>query len=123
MFDDHPVLIRRGAIRRNGMNGMDVTVKSALGRARCFAPTWDMVLGSKRGEISWDQYTAQYLSILDSLDEQEWVWLHDQADHGLLTVLCYCPLTKEKCHTALIVDYACENYPALFVRYPEEDAQ
>ena len=34
---------------RPGVKGVDVTVKSAVGFARSFAPTWKMVMGYKNG--------------------------------------------------------------------------
>lgn len=108
------ILIQRAPIRKNGPDGVDITVKSALGSARHFAPTWDMVMGSKRGEITWDEYTERYRAILDSVSEDAWHWLAEQARNGVLTLLCYCPDGKEHCHTHLLIAYACERFPDCF---------
>ena len=127
------ILIQRGPIRKNGPCGVDITAKSALGPARCFAPTWDMVMSSKRGQFTWDEYTERYRAILDSVPKDSWEWLKAQADNGVLTVLCYCPNGKERCHTHLLIAYVCERFPDDFFsasdveqeftwdEFPEED--
>ena len=43
---------------------LDTTAKAKGGKGKVFAPTWDMVMASNRGEVSWAEYTAQYLSLL-----------------------------------------------------------
>jgi uncharacterized protein YeaO (DUF488 family) len=116
------VLIQRAPIRRHGVEGVDITVKSALGPARDFAPTWDMVMGSKQGKLSWDEYTQQYYALLDDLESESWDWLYNRADRKVLTVLCYCPDGK-KCHTYLLMDYVCDKFPDRFfsIMYTKDD--
>jgi hypothetical protein len=45
------------------VKGVDVTVKSAEGFARSFAPSWSMVMGYKNGTLTEAQYTEQYMKI------------------------------------------------------------
>lgn len=116
------ILIQRAPIRKNGPVGVDVTVKSALGPARCFAPTWDMVMGSKRGQLTWDEYTERYMAILDGVPESAWEWLKAQAHNGVLTVLCYCPDGKN-CHTHLLMEYACARFPQQFFMVEENHTE
>ena len=46
-------VLTRGQIKP-GVIGIDTTVKSAIGLWRSFAPTWSMVMGWKRGELTWE---------------------------------------------------------------------
>ena len=104
---------------RPGVKGVDVTVKSAKGFARSFAPTWSMVMGYKNGTLTEAQYTEQYMKILGAVSVEVWRWLHTQAVNGEVVLLCYC---RDKdasgnrvfCHTHLITDYAVEKYPKAF---------
>ena len=99
---------------RPGVKGVDVTVKSASGKARAFAPTWDMVMGYKRGEIGEAEYTRRYLALLDKVPVETWRWLYSQAaEGGGVTVLCYCR-DGWFCHSHLLIDYACQKYPKAF---------
>ena len=112
------VTIRRAQLKR-GSVGVDVTVKSAQGWARAFAPSWSMVMGHKDGKLSDEQYTTLYLAILRKAPLAAWYWLERQAVNGELTVLCYCrdfdaSGQRVFCHTHLLIDYAVERFPDLF---------
>jgi hypothetical protein len=41
---------------RVGQRVLNTTVKSGTGLGAVFAPTWKMVMQSKRDEITWDEY-------------------------------------------------------------------
>lgn len=95
--------------------GLDITVKSSTGWSRAFAPTWDMVMGHKAGQISDEEYIAAYTQILDQVSTPAWQTLYDE---GLiwgcnLCLKCYCPDGKF-CHTHLLIDYAVEKWPDVF---------
>ena len=75
---------------RPGVKGVDVTVKSAVGFARSFTPTWSMVMGYKNGTLTEAQYTEQYMRILGTVSVEAWRWLYAQAVNGEVTVTCYC---------------------------------
>ena len=99
---------------RPGVKGVDVTVKSAKGFARSFAPTWSMVMGYKHGMLTEAQYTAQYMKILDAVSVEAWRWLYAQAaEGGEVVLLCYCR-DEWFCHTHLLIDCACRKYPKAF---------
>ena len=61
---------------RPGVKGVDVTVKSAKGFARSFAPTWKIVFGYKRGTLTEAQYTEQYMKILGAASAEAWCWCY-----------------------------------------------
>lgn len=68
-------------------NYLDVTVKSGNDS---FAPTWDMVMSHKRGELSDDGYTDQYYrrmrqSYIDN--REDWQALLEQEK---VILACYC---------------------------------
>ncbi len=99
---------------RPGVKGVDVTVKSAKGFARSFAPSWRMVMGYKNGTLTEAQYTEQYVRILGAVSVEAWRWLYAQAtESGEVTLLCYCR-DEQFCHTNLIIQFATEKYPKAF---------
>ena len=75
-------VLTRGQIRP-GVIGIDTTVKSGSGLWRSFAPTWSMVMGWKRGALTWEQYAAQYREILTSLTAVVWNTLAGQPPASL----------------------------------------
>ena len=93
-----PVLLGRAQIGK--APGIDTTVKSAVGIWRAFAPTWEMVLGSKRGQLPWEEYEEQYLAILERVPVEVWraLWRHGLENGGEAVVTCYCRDGKP-CHT------------------------
>ena len=107
------VIIKRAQMSR-GVKGVDVTVKSAAGKARSFAPTWNMVMGHKNGTLTDEQYTAQYEKMLNAVSVEAWRWLASQAINGEVTVLCFCR-DGAFCHTYLLAAYAAKKYPKAFV--------
>lgn len=110
-----PVILKRAALRK-GVVGIDTTVKLSSGTARAFAPTWDMVIGIKGGSLSEEAYTQLYKGILACIPREVWRWLHTQGEQtGEVTVLCFCPNGKF-CHTLLLMDYATQYYPDLFIK-------
>jgi hypothetical protein len=106
------VKLSRAQIRPE-VKGVDVTVKSAKGFARSFAPTWSMVMGYKNGILTEAQYTAQYRKILDAVSVEAWRWLYAQAVNDEVVLLCFCR-DGQFCHTNLIIRYAVEKYPQAF---------
>lgn len=91
-------VLTRGQIKP-GVIGIDTTVKSAIGLWRSFAPTWSMVMGWKRGELTWEQYVSQYGTILARVPDVVWNILAAQPEARLL---CYCR-DGVPCHTHLII--------------------
>ena len=98
---------------RPGVRDVDVTVQSAVGFARSFAPNWSMVMGYKNGTLTEAQYTEQYMKILNDVSVGAWRWLYAQAVNGEVVLLCFCR-DGQFCHTNLIIRYATEKYPKAF---------
>lgn len=96
--------IHTAQIRYKGAGRVDVTVKSARGQGRCFAPTWDMVMSAKRGEITEAEYTERYLAILEIVPVSAIDWLLSQAVNGDITLVCYCK-PGAFCHRVLLAKW------------------
>lgn len=79
----------------------DTTVKS--GGDSPFKPTWEIVLGHKKGEITNEQYTEKYYQLMrESFKTRRKEWF-DFLSQERAVIACYCP--KECfCHRFLLVD-------------------
>lgn len=87
---------------------IDTTVKSSRGSAAVLAPTWELVMGHKRGQISWEQYTNGYLSLmrrrylLPYQKQRILDFLHLEEE---VVFTCYCSQDRyPMCHRWLLVD-------------------
>jgi len=72
-------------------------------KGRCYyplAPTWDIVLGHKKGEIDDKGYTTEYLKILAKLDPKKVV--EDLGDGAIM--LCY-ESPKDFCHRHIVAHW------------------
>lgn len=98
---------------------VDVTMMSAKGRATAFAPTKEMVYGTKYNGWSDQKYTDMYHAILAAIPETEWLWLRDEgSETGELAICCYCRVAQDIfCHTRLLVEYALMHHPELFCEH------
>jgi len=108
------VVLRRAQIGhvKTG-NTIDITVKSAVGWARAFAPTWDMVSAYKSGIMGESEYRNKYEVLLDAVGEEPFRRLWEFGDGGIVKLLCYCPNGKF-CHSHLMIDFAVKRYPQWF---------
>jgi hypothetical protein len=86
---------------------LDVTVKSATGWARAFAPSWDMVWAVKRDPANQPWYRYHYDRILDQVPLDTWRALYRQgrAQGGALKLACYCR-HGAFCHRQLLIRFA-----------------
>lgn len=92
---------RTASLQANGWYVLDATVKSG---EKAFAPSWDIVMGYKKGEISEEEYTQTYLSMMrESFKSQHAAWekiiLWEK-----LAIACYCP-PGDFCHRHLLKEY------------------
>ncbi len=105
------VMIRTGRIsyqEQSGETVLDITAKSGKGLGAFFAPPWKLVMASKRGEITWEEYTERYRALL-------WERYRDnpQIFRTLLNtknpvLCCYCKdthTTTRHCHRYLLLDF------------------
>ncbi len=86
---------------------LNITIKSATGLGTLFAPTWDMVMQSKRHQIAWETYCQQYTALM----RDRYCTAEDQFVEALrsdeLILGCYCPdtsTTTRHCHRYLLAD-------------------
>ena len=88
---------------------IDVTVKSAEGKARLVAPTWDMVRGYKAGSIDDEEYTKLYMEILERNEQRI---LDAFSFYSTLTqkvaLACYCK-AGAFCHRVLLAKWLSEK--------------
>ena len=86
---------------------INTTVGSATGIGKAFAPTWDMVMGSKKGKISWEEYTAQYLKLMRQRFAEDSGAFGTAVLFEDIVLTCYCQDSSEgeqHCHRYLLVD-------------------
>lgn len=96
--------------------GVDITVRTAKGTAKFFAPSWDMVMGHKSGVLTDAQYATQYRARMDAVPPSAWQWLLDVAREefdGAIPLMCYCR-SDVMCHTHLVAIYAATKFPDVF---------
>lgn len=79
---------------------IDTTVRSG---DRLFSPTWNMVMGSKQGTITPQEYTEQYRQLmLQSWNMERDAWRAFIRREEPLALACYCP-AGQFCHRHLLV--------------------
>ena len=88
-----------------GYPGLDITVKSG---DKVFAPTWDLVMGYKKGRISEAEYRKQYIELMRaSYRKNKARWLEVLAMPEV-TLCCYCPWPDGKqqpfCHRFILAE-------------------
>ena len=80
---------------------LDITVMSAKGVGKYFAPTWEMVKGFKNGKLSWAEYESMYLEKLRQLwISNRWVF-RELFNLDSVTFVCYCK-NDIQCHRRLL---------------------
>jgi uncharacterized protein YeaO (DUF488 family) len=81
-----------------GIHFIDTTVKSGN---PAFAPTWDIVLASKSGQMSPQEYTQRYLELMrQSLRHNPAPWEQLQQQEKI-ALACYCP-AGQFCHRLVL---------------------
>ncbi len=103
----HIATARIGYRGRADERVLDTTVKSGTGLGAVFAPTWKLVMGVKRGELSWSAYVEGYTALMrDRYRENQAAFL-EALNSERLVVCCYCKdmhATTRHCHRYLLVD-------------------
>jgi len=71
-------------------------------------PTQKMMSEYKSGRISWDQYTEQYIRILDG---SKWLLtkIAEMAKEDDVILICY-EKVLDNCHRTLIAEYLIQNF-------------
>jgi hypothetical protein len=84
---------------------LDITVR---GGNALFCPTWEIVMGYKRGDLPWEEYSRQYRGMmLHSYRQNRKAWEEtlSAAEGKTLVLLCYCPPPPANCHRHLLKGY------------------
>lgn len=88
-------------VNQLGIPAIDTTVKSG---AIQLAPSWDIVIGHKKGVISDQQYTEVYNKIITSWWFTDPEFFERLMSYPTVALGCYCSPGKF-CHRHLIVDF------------------
>lgn len=84
--------------RYKGSDRLDITVKGKDSLGKYFAPTWNMVMGFKSGDISQAKYTELYAKILDEVPKSIW---RKVLREKRVVLVCFC--RKDSfCHRFLL---------------------
>jgi uncharacterized protein YeaO (DUF488 family) len=80
---------------------IDISVKHAPNHV--LAPTWELVMGFKKGRIAWEQYEGQYLQLLRDrykTKKAEFDELVQMAMQEDIVLICFC-VSDSTCHRRL----------------------
>jgi len=92
---------------RVGQRVLNTTVKSGTGLGAVFAPTWKMVMQSKRDEITWDEYRREYTALMRQRYQANPAAFLEVLNSAELIVCCYCKdthATTKHCHRYILVE-------------------
>ena len=90
---------------------LDITVKSG---DKAFAPTWKMVMGSKEGRITQEEYTRQYYDLMRKSYRQNRERWDEILAADEVILACYCR-ADSFCHRYLLKDMLMKS-GAVYVR-------
>ena len=87
-------------ISYRGKDRWDITVQTG---SKIFAPSWDLVMGIKKGQITEKQYTDAYLLMMkESYKKNRKEW-DDLLAKDRIVLVCYCP-AGAFCHRYLLAN-------------------
>jgi hypothetical protein len=96
---------------------LDITVKSSKGIGELLKPTWNMVMSSKNGSISWESYISQYKTLIRDRYNNNRQGFIELLNRDNIVLCCYCADTShttKHCHRYLAVEMltsiASDNY-------------
>ncbi len=115
------VKLRRGQLRRPNTIGVSLNVTTrAKGLGKRFAPPWSLVKAYKDSEIDEQEYTKQYVELLDRVPVETWRDLYRHGkDEGTITLYCFCHASAKLCHTYILVAHAAARIPTGFEVHEE----
>lgn len=88
-------------VKALGVPRLDTTVKSGCWQV---APSWEIVLGVKRGEITQEEYTRRYYEMLEYNLSRDPVFFHNLMQEEVVALGCYCR-KGAFCHRLLLVEF------------------
>ncbi len=90
--------------RYTGKDRLDITVKGKDPIGKVFAPSWKMVMGSKDGKITWDEYSTMYNELMrESYTVHRKTW-DEVLNREEVSLVCFCK-EGSQCHRYLLADY------------------
>ena len=87
--------------RYSGEDRLDITVKGQDPVGKLFAPTWDMVIGTKKGTLTKKEYTKQYIDIITNVLLTKQDVVRTVLNRPRITFVCFCP-AGAFCHRYLL---------------------
>lgn len=94
--------VYRSTFNYKGTDRFDVTIKTKEHPEFC--PTWDMVMGIKKGIITEEEYAKQYHDLMiKSWRKNRKAW-EELLSMGEVTLVCFCK-KGSFCHTYLLAEY------------------
>ena len=100
---------------KDGQLALNTTIGSGKGLGAIFAPTWEMVRGSKSGAITWEEYTRQYIALMDQRFAENESSFRKVCESGDVVLKCYCgntSKTTQHCHRYLLTNILIERAAA-----------
>lgn len=97
------IVVYTSRINYAGNSRLDITVKSGTGLGSVLAPTWDMVMGLKRGTLTETQYTGQYLALTRERFANNRAPFYQILAMPEVVLCCFCQ-SGAFCHRHLAVD-------------------
>lgn len=97
------------------IEAIDITIKSSVAPWNTFAPTWVMVEGFKDGNITEEEYSKRYLSVMRNRYKENKEIFKTLVEKAIMTdiaLACYCP-PETFCHRMLLVDILLKMDPKL----------
>jgi uncharacterized protein (DUF488 family) len=104
-----PTVIKTSRYNYSGADRLDITVKGQDAIGVIFAPTWDMVMGVKKGNITEEEYLKQYTEILYNIPKDK---INHLLQRSSITLVCFCKV-GDFCHryfAAAFLDIKGGNY-------------
>ncbi len=96
-----------------GKDRLDITAKGKDPVGKVFAPAWKMVMGSKEGKITREEYTKMYHSMmLSSYESYRDIW-EEALGRDMVTIVCFCK-AGSFCHRYLLAKY-CSKLGAVYL--------
>lgn len=86
--------------RYSGKNRLDVTVKSG---DKCFAPTWNLLMNYKKGNVDEEQYTDIYLNLMRKSYKKNRNRWNEILNQDEVVFVCFCP-KDTFCHRYILAD-------------------
>jgi len=110
--------------RNRDITVMDTTVKSGFS---IYRPSWDMVMGYKSGQLTWDEYTQQYYQKMnaswkDPKERPLWLATIESTEPTAIACMCRYEGPETHCHRFLlkdILDKLCQKRGIDFRYYGE----